>query len=240
MPKRARQTLSARFSRPQAYKKRAVVRGAQRGYLRVGGFYKFAAGRGRRANGGEHKFFDTAVGPLTSAATGAIFLDSICKIPQGVTENTRIGRKCTLKTISMRGTVKLPSQTSKNTTQDRIRYIIYLDKQANGAIGTVLGLLESTTVDAFRNLAETGRYTVLADKTIAINTLCGGGDGTTEDYGIVTRNFWFNKKCNIPLEFSGVTGALTELRSNNIGIMFISEEARIIMEVNMRVRYSDS
>lgn len=238
MAKRSRAQQAYRRS----YKKRAVIRGAQRGYLRVGGYYgRFGPKlRGRKADGGENKFFDTAVGQTASSTTGAIFLDSICLIPQGVTESTRVGRKCTLRSISMRGQMILPSQTSKNTTTDRLRYIIYLDKQTNGATATVLGLLESTDVNSFRNLAESGRFKVLADNTIALNTLAGSGDGTTEDYGIVSRNFVFNKRCNIPLEFSATTGAITELRSSNIGILFISESARANLQANIRVRFSDN
>lgn len=174
------------------------------------------------------------------SATGNIFLDSLVKIPQGVTESTRVGRKCVIRQIYAKGQIELEAQTSKNTTFDKARVIVYLDKQANGGVAGVTQLLESTSVDSFRNLAESGRFRILADTVIAINSIAGSGDGTTEDYGRVLRTWSFSKLCNIPIEYSAVAGILTEIRSNNIGVLTISDSARTVLGATFRVRFSDS
>ncbi len=223
--------------------KRRIARHRQfrKGYNRTGGFYgRF---RGRRANGAvELKFFDLDVDDAIVASGGLVF-DSLNKIAQGTTENTRIGRKCTIKRIGFRFEMQLGAQTAAAAANDVCRVIIYLDKQCNGATANVsgnAGLLVASDYQAFNNLSNTSRFRVLLDRTYDINIEAGGGDGTAEDYGAKILSDSFYKRCNIPIEFDSTAGAITEIRSNNLGLLVISKSGLVTFNGKIRIRFSDS
>ncbi len=110
-----------------------------------------------RLPGGELKFFDTLKAATTVTETGTILDDSLVHIPQGVTESERVGRKCTLRSIHIKGTFLNSNVTSVNDTKNGVRIIMYLDKQANGATAAVSDVLEDITevngYNSFRNLS---------------------------------------------------------------------------------------
>lgn len=184
--------------------------------------------------GGEKKFFETTVA-LNPTATGVIE-PSLNLIPQGVTESTRIGRKCVITKISLRGAALTLNDTGQGSEIWRI--IVYLDKQANGAAATVADILQAADEKAFNNLANSQRFVTV--KEWYFRTIATAFDGTNyNQYGKVLK---WNHKCNIPLEFSSTTGAITELRSNNIGILAVVGNATGTTALNLtsRVRFSDN
>ncbi len=186
----------------------------------------------------ELKFFDLDLDDAT-IATGGTITDSINKIAQGTTEITRIGRKCTIKGINWRYVITLAGSTASGDTTDVVRVILYLDKQCNGATAAVSDILESGDFQSFNNLANKSRFRILSDKNYTLKARSGGGDGTTEDYGedIVVDSFY--KKCNIPVEFDSTAGAITEIRSNNLGVLLISQTGKTGFGSKIRLRYSD-
>ncbi len=187
----------------------------------------------------ELKFFDTTLGSTTVATTGNILQLSLNLIPQGVTESTRVGRKCTIKHLKLRGQILLPEATASASCGDRLRLIYFVDRQANGATAAVLDILETAAINAHRNLAEQGRFLILSDRTVDYNQQAGGGDGTTEDYARLFRTMSFTKVLNVPIEFNSTAGAITEVRSNNIGLLGISAAGDIGVSYTARVRFSD-
>lgn len=185
--------------------------------------------------GGEAKFFETDVS-LTPTTSGVI-QNSINLIPQGVTESTRVGRKCTITKIGLRGVAEIFGDATAGANQWRI--IVYLDKQANGAAAGVTDILESADDKAFNNLSNSQRFVTLKDWYF--RTEAGAYDGT--DYNPYGRALKWHKKCSIPLEFSSTTGAITELRSNNIGILAIMEQASpgtVRLSLAARIRFTDN
>lgn len=206
------------------------------GYTQTGGYY----GRYNRTPS-ENKFFETSVTSTNVNANGSIFSDSLNLIPEGTTESQRLGRKCTINSIHIKGELEHPELTSLAQADNKVRLILYLDKQCNGAAATVTNILETADVNSFRNLAEVGRFQILYDKTIAINAnVTSAYNGTTivEGTGAVIKHVGINKKVNIPLEFSASTGAITELRSNNIGLLAISTYTRTKLLYTCRVRFT--
>lgn len=219
--------------------KRRVVGGGLpknlQGVARIGGFY------GRFANGGELKFFDV---PLTDAvvATAGTITDSINKIAQGVTEVTRVGRKCTIRSIGFRYKITLSEVDAVATPGpgDSVRIMVYLDKQCNGATAAVLDILETANYLSFRNLANSGRFVILHDVTKDLNFLTLASDNAAVvSSADVSRNYTFYKKCGIPIEFNATTGAITEIRSNNFGLLVISSSGACALDMNFRLRFSD-
>lgn len=174
---------------------------------------------------------------------GTIEIPSLNLIPQGTTESNRIGRKCTIKSISVKGSVQMAVSDNASQADQRYRMIWYLDKQTNGAEPTVLDILETASINSFRNLANSSRFRVLRDVT---KNCPVSATGVTAVNAFTTLSdqwtFRFNKRCNIPLEFSGTTGVITELRSNNIGMLAITQTADRLPSFGFtaRVRFSDN
>ena len=81
------------------------------------------------------------------------------------------------------------------------------------------------------------RFVILKDKTYTLNP-------PTQNAALgscqTLREIKMNKKCNIPLEFSSTTGAITEIRSNNILCLFINAADNLTnFAFTVRVKYSD-
>lgn len=217
-----------------AFKKRRFTPGKDR----TGGFY----GRFSPA-GGELKFFDSDINVGAFSATGAVQA-SINNIAQGTAENQRIGRKCTLRSLHWTYEIGVPNHVGSATPPggQEGRIIMFIDKQANGAGAAVLDLLQTADWQSYRNLANSGRFQVLMDKTITFNhdNLSQNGAANYSSVGI-TKSYKCNKKVNIPLEFNGVDGVTSEIRSNNIGILFISKNANdLSLGSKLRLRFSDN
>ncbi len=201
---------------------------------------RFATNGGRQA---ELKFHDLDIDDAVIAINGSIAEDSCNSIAQGVTESTRIGRKCTVRQINWRFKIELAEVDGGTDPQNNetIRVILYLDKQANGAAATVTAILESDDFQSFNNLANKSRFRTLMDRTYDFNTPAGAGNGTTSDWASTSMNDSLYKKVNIPLEFSSTTGAITEMTSNNIGVLLIAKAGNITSFASkMRLRFSDN
>ncbi len=226
------------YKRPRITARPRVVPGT----TRVGGFYgRFSGTRGQ--GGGELKFHDVEVDDATVAAGATLVTDSINKIPQGVTEVQRIGRKCVIKKIMFRYRIALPFQDAMAVAKngDSIRIIVFLDKQCNGATATTAGILESDDLHSFNNLANSGRFRILFDKVHDLNyqAMSSDGSGVMSQTGVVEEDTWF-KDVNIPLEFDSTTGAITEIRSNNIGILIAGSQGEMTFNSKIRLRFSDN
>ena len=183
--------------------------------------YKAPRYKGGGVAPGELKFLDTTVDDAIIAA-GGVVTPTINVMVQGIAESERIGRKCTIRSIMWRGSLTLPEAETQGApgAAERFRLILYQDKQANGATAAGTDILEAVTVDDYRNLVNVGRFNLLCDQHIVLNYL------TTSHFAVnsfsnaeVHTNFSFFKKCNIPLEFSGVNGTIDEIRSNNLGLL---------------------
>ncbi len=218
---------------PRPYKRRRFTPGTDR----VGGYYGRYSGRNA-----ELKFHDFTLDDSVILATGQI-TNSVNLIAQGITESTRIGRKCTIRSIQWRYRVELPKKDAQATPAggDSVRIIMYIDKQCNGATAVVQDILETGNWQSFRFLANSGRFVILMDRLVSINYSGMGSDGA----GVVSqdnvfKDGTFSKQCNVPLEFDNTAGAITEIRSNNIGTLILAASGVAGFKSNVRLRFSDS
>ncbi len=219
-------------SKRRKYTRRSFVPGVDR----TGGYYGRYSGRS-----GELKFLDTTLDDAVIAQSGVI-TTSINLIAQGVTESERVGRKCTIKSVYWSGALTLPelSAAANPGGADRVRLILYVDKQCNGATATQAGILETTAYDSFRNLSNSGRFQILVDKKFTINYLTlSAVNGSAMEHAQVVRQFDLYKRCNLPIEFDNTTGALTEIRSNNIGVLIMCANGLAGIGSRFRIRFSD-
>ena len=197
-----------------------------------------------RAAAGELKFLDVATDDAVVAA-GATIQNAGTQnlIVQGITENQRIGRKCTIRSIHWKYRVDLPEvgPVASPNTIDEVRVILYWDKQANKLTAAGTDVLETATPRSFRNLANAGRFVILLDKLHTLNwtTLASDAAGAYRQAEVV-REFSFNKQCNIPIEFSGADGTMDEITSNNIGVLLIGTNGAAGFLSTMRLRFSDN
>ncbi len=203
---------------------------------RVGGYYGRFSGPA-----GELKFHDLTVDDAIVATAGEI-TPSLNLIGQGITESLRVGRKCTIKSIWWRVQFDLPKfdAIAAPNAGDTVRAIIYLDKQCNGATATVTDILNTADWRSFRNLSNQGRFTILMDKLHTVNYMQMASDGAgLVSGGATVRDYTYYKKCNTPIEFDDTTGAITEIRSNNYGLLVIGSTNTMGMGSFFRLRFSD-
>jgi len=207
----------------------------QPGYERVSGFY----GRYNLPGGGsENKFFDTTLGWNFDATGEVPATGQLCLIPQGVTESTRVGRKCVVKSIQLRAYMIYTPGASTAGASNAYFYVV-LDKQCNGAAAAIGDVLTGTNMgSALINLANSERFVILKRFVNRFQAAAGiqtafGSDTSTID--------WYHK-CNIPLEYSSTTGAITEIKSNNIFILAGTDTTSddvIAIGGTCRLRFSD-
>jgi len=211
-----------------------------RGYARTGGKYTGRYARQYGRDGPEVKFFDTTHS-FTCDTTGEVpATGQLNLIPQGITESTRVGRKITIKSINMRLLVQ------PNTTVwigSIVRLMLVQDTQCNGDAATYSGqdgVLETDTVQAFRNLENTHRFIVHKDWYFPLTPKAG----VVGAFNVEARTLTFNKKCHIPIDFdsSATTGVLDTIRSNNLFLLARSSMDDDIVQVQgvTRLRYTDN
>lgn len=236
--KRARVTSVTRYApykkTRSSYGKLTIPR-PMRGYARTSGYY------GRYAPlGAELKFRDTTATSAPVASSGVIHMPSLNLVIQSAGEEARIGRKITLRSIHLKYVATLPNTTGANNTDDGLRVIVFQDKQCNGASAAVTDILEDATYLSFNNLSNKSRFRILADRYHDISATAGGIGATTADSsGEKANTYQWHMRCNIPVEYSGATTAITEVRSNNIGVLAISDGGRMELTTSARVRFSD-
>ena len=206
--------------------------GKRRGLFRKTGFY------GRfRGEGAENKFHD--VNLIIQPVIGGSILDSIIKIPQGTGESERIGRKINIVSLQLNYTLHLAVDPIGSTSQS-VRVIIYVDQQTNGVGTGQFDLLNTNEINSHYNLANQDRYAILWDKTWDMNRKASAAVGAGS--ASVIKQGQYNIPLDIPVEYSGTTGGITEFRTNNISIMTFRRfnAGSVAMDAFFRLRYSDA
>lgn len=237
-----RRSNRGRFAQRNAYRARwgTVIPRRNRGYTSKRGYYG-------RYNMHSHqpaelKFLDKDVGISTIVTGQDIFgTGSELLILQNTTESGRIGRKITIKRIQWRFQIILQTQNvdDVDALHDRVSMIIYLDKQCNGAAAAIGDLWVTNNFQSYRNLAQGGRFRILGRKDFVLNMAAGSGRGSTDSVSYAGQSVddSFNISCNIPIEYSLTTGAITEIKSNNIGFAFMSEHGNCTLVGKSRIRF---
>lgn len=194
---------------------------------------RFSAGAGP-----ELKFFDTANSFLVDATGEVPATGQLSLIVQGTDEDERIGRKCTVRSIHIRGTVVLQPAAAANASTVAYVYVVQ-DTQCNGAAAAITDVLDTSSMaTAMSNLDNSGRFRIL--KRFVFNLTSQAG--VTTAYNNVTIPIEWYKRCSIPLDFSAPAGAITSLRSNNLfllaGTDALSDDI-VSFNATTRLRFSD-
>jgi len=207
--------------------RRAPIPGVTR---TTGNYRRYTPGKG------ELKFHDVDLSAGSVSSTGELVpsTGTLHAIAQGTGESQRIGRKATLKYIGVRYTAFLDSGTIPTATHDTLRVILYHDKQCNGTAAAVTDILETANYQSFNNLANKERFRILSDKT---HTLVSRA--ATTSYGEDAVDTQIHLKVNLPIEYSSTTGAIGEIRSNNINFLVLSSGGHCEFSGKCRLRFDD-
>jgi len=169
----------------------------------------------------EVKFFDTAVSFNADSTAEVPATGQWALIPQGDTQSTRDGRLARIKSIQFRGQIE---GTNGAGSVARVRGAIYiwviLDRQANGAAAAVTDVFTGTAAqNMLLNLNNSKRFKILHKEVVAPQTW-GFYDSTvvTEGTFAVPLEFYI-PNVNILMDWDSTTGAITEIKSNNIFII---------------------
>jgi len=208
-----------------------------KGFVRYGGAWNRFGGASR---GKELKFLDTACSGDLDNTLEVLTTGQCCLIPQGAEEDQRVGRSCIIKSIYIKG--RAIYQPGASATAGASGYLwLVQDTQANGAAATAANVFDGTTAhDAMTNLDNSLRFRILKYWSFDMNSPAG----VSTAYNVVHKTLTpFYKKCHIPLEFSGATGAITELRSNNLFFVAGSSgsvsDDLVSVNLTCRIRFSD-
>lgn len=207
------------------------------GKYRKGGFYKRFSG-----NQSELKFFDTAHSFNFDATVEVPATGQLNLIPQGVTESTRVGRKCVIKSIQLHGILNFLPGAAAAQASDVVYLYVVQDTQANGAAATPADVLSASgsCPTGLANLENSDRFRIL--KKIMVRMQASAGASTT--FGSDTKTIDWYKKCNIPIDFdsSASTGAIGTIRSNNLFIIAqgVFTDDLVSFAGLTRLRFSDS
>lgn len=235
----ARYTKKGSKKTKKSSKKRNYVKP---GFTRQVGYF----GRYNGTPGWEKKFFDTDI-PATAIGGNGINFGSMNLVPQNTQANGRIGRKIVLTNLQF----NFYANKAIDSPFTVFRVTVVLDRQSNGA-NAGFGDVWQTAPDltSYPNMQNTQRFAILYDKFIEMTsgavstTVIVGGTTNTTVYPIVSKHFKWNKRVNIPIEFSdGSPTTIANVKSNNILVFAQAAGAgqhTSNIDGQFRVRYSDS
>ncbi len=248
---------------------RVGVRRPTPGFYRQQGFYgrryrapKWAnrSQKIARALGVEKKFMTDEYTDNTLAVTwqGVVLVatdhgategtTNLLECVQGDGPSERIGRKIVVTDMSCRWTAHLNDTVDVEAppTPTRVRCVVYLDKQCNGAALTAVDLFANigNQIDQFRNMSTVNRFKILKDFEVVLKPNGGAGAGTAENdwTGDMETGQFHLKNLNLPIEYSAAatTGDVATIRSNIIGMIVVGSVAlQAGFSCMCRIRYTD-
>lgn len=192
------------------------------------------------ARKGQLKWYDITGGPTAFTTTNQI-QNLFVGIVQGTTASTRIANRIIVKSISGRIILQMDSANANAPGAFQYRVAFVQDKQCNGAIPAATDVFTQDDSTSPQNLVNTpNRFRILKKFEGVIPALPGWGTGTftLNNY----RELKVNIKCDIPIEYSGVTGTITDVRTNNVFMIFAANQVvngSHMSTFYLRTRYED-
>lgn len=222
----------------RARKTRAVAKVVPGFTRRVGNYGRYGRNAYSAGMMPEKKFFDTALS-FTFDSTGEVpATGQLTLIPQGDTESTRDGRKAEIESVQIRAQlIFTPGAGASAAAADETHLYLIQDTQCNGAAAAATDVFTGTNfATAMLNLNNSGRFRILKHWCHTWNV----GAGVTTAYANVSKQLEFYKRVKIPVDWSSTTGAITEIRSNNIFLMAgsgLGTDDTISLTGNARLRF---
>jgi hypothetical protein len=170
-------------------------------------------------------------------------------IAQGDTEQERIGRVTYLKSIHIKGIIQFAATvaTAVSPISHKVRLILVIDKQANGATISAASVLEDRTgtlqdTNAHYNLENTSRFIILRDFTMDEGVNPGVGDGSGNYAKSATvKSFSIDHTFTRPLKCLHVGNLATyaTIATNQVHLIAIADNVASRLRYVSRVRFYD-
>lgn len=213
----------------------------QRGYVRTGGFYGRYTGLKP-----EKKFIDSAF-PLVviDNSQGTMIAETFNQVANGTNQSQRVGRNIIARSIEVKGSILLAAgNTALGVRENKIRLSLVWDKQTNGQVANVADMITAPDPDAFTNLSNSDRFVTLWTKLWDLNPTSSFANPNASN-AITTsemrKGFKLYKKLSLPIEFSGTSGVVGEIRSNNLLMFAVSQTNSVVaVSAHARLRYVDN
>lgn len=201
---------------------------------------------------GEKKYLDTKNNSSSTITLAGIEYGTVAfVVPQGVTAAERIGQKARFSSLFISAEIINPATSDPDLTEETVRMVIVEDSQPNKEIPTLASVLTLSDHDsnviapyeAYRNLVNSSRFKILADKTWNFKALAGPEAQSPYDYPL--QRFKYQKfvkwKRGCLFDYRGGTGGVDERTEKNVFIYWMSRRGRATLNnVNLRVRFTDS
>jgi len=234
---RRKRTRSEAFSNDPWAEKRGIAKAKRRQLAATRAGYTSVARTRGAAVTGEMKYYDTLLAASALTATNnwtttvqdpATF-NCLCAPTVGAAINQRIGRQIHIHKVKVNGFIHCPSQADQ-TAMDHgaiARIMLVQDKQTNATQmdGNLLMTDMNNAIDninSFQNVDNFGRFKVLKDKFIPLNTQCASYDGTNIEQAGLVRRFKFSHRFRTPVcvHFNATNGgSVADIVDNSFHII---------------------
>jgi len=203
------------------------------------------ATRGYQLNATEMKVADTnIIAAITNS--GASSVTAICVPTPGTDMTNRIGRKILIKSIYVKGMIRIEDTTTATDSSSAGQYLrvaVVMDYQPNGATAAATDIFTSTNAISHVNLNNRDRFKIISDKYYNLGTFfhtAATGVGMV-DKSIVNVKIY--KKCRYEVIFNaGSAGTTADISSGALLLVLQSSAsagAGANNEFRTRVRFSD-
>lgn len=211
----------------------------QPSFRRVARFRGASSGRfnrrfSSRSSGRETGFVDLAAATYALNTTGSVTL--IATVAQGVSVNTRVGKKIVWKSLQARGFVAADTATATAS----FSYAIVLDKRPQNALPVLTDIFTAANSLAFNNDANSGRFRIL--KRVD-GVVCGNITAPATGLEILPGDFFLDLK-GIKCEFGAAgTGAIGDIATGALYLCTMGATAAGTADCNytvgFRARFND-
>lgn len=191
----------------------------------------------------ELKASDQTINGTTAVNTTGAFTLLNGLVP-GTGLNQRVGRKLLVKYINFRGVCGPDSAFAGGNTSvgQQHRYIIFADRDSNGAAPTLAQLLDSAAPWSQYNLDNRGRFKILADWTHEFPGIAASAAGQPSN-GV--QSFDVKIPCTLSTLYNaGTAGTVADIQSNAIYLFAIGSAPSGITDgqyfATVRIRYFDN
>jgi len=206
------------------------------------------ASRGYRPNRFERKVVDVDRANYNINTTGSLTLLNLAQLGSDMTN--RIGRKTTLRSVYIRGHVKLqqadqaPALTAPG---QQWRFMLVWDTQPNGAAPAITAILKESTPESQLNLDNRDRFKILKDKHGTFDMIYSVTTATQSQFGVnhSITPFKCYKKFRLETIYNATNGnTIADITSGALYMLWIGNIASsvndAIASLTTRVRFDDS
>lgn len=187
----------------------------------------------------ELKFLDTGVTAQLIPNAYAIPTSTFITIPEGTSDNERVGRKVVIQQIELKGQLTY-TPSAQADGSNHVSMMIVLDTQCNGTSPPITDIMtNSVPARSYPNLVNQGRFKILKAWEVDFNVT--NTESTIFVPSEQTKYIHFKKSVSIPIEYAGALGTLTNIKSNNLFIMYgcDGQNNTVRFDGKTRIRYVD-